>query len=60
MDRKTGLPAMAMPLAMGRRLKKYFPIMVRAGFRLKARPKPGDRTEQGVNRGPPTVTLAPA
>lgn len=38
--KKTGLPAMAKPLAMGRFLKKYFPIMVKAGWRLKARPRP--------------------
>jgi hypothetical protein len=39
-ERKTGLPAMAMPLAMGLFLKKYFPIIVSAGLRLKANPKP--------------------
>lgn len=39
-ERKTGLPAMASPLAIGRFLKKYFPIIVRAGLRLKASPKP--------------------
>ena len=42
--RNTGLPAMAMPLAMGRFLKKYLPIIVSAGWRLKARPRPEGRT----------------
>lgn len=45
-ERKTGLPAMASPLAIGRFLKKYFPIIVRAGLRLKASPKPAKRQEE--------------
>lgn len=44
-ERKTGLPAMASPLAIGRFMKKYFPIIVRAGLRLKASPKPAKREE---------------
>lgn len=45
-ERKTGLPAMASPLAIGRFLKKYFPIIVRAGLRLKASPKPAKKKKK--------------
>ncbi|KAK5895596.1 hypothetical protein CgunFtcFv8_009276 [Champsocephalus gunnari] len=45
--RNTGLPVIASPLAMGRFFKKYFPIIVRAGCRLKASPSPVRREDRG-------------
>lgn len=37
----TGLPAIARPFAMGLLFRKYFPIIITDGWRLRARPSPG-------------------
>jgi aryl-alcohol dehydrogenase-like predicted oxidoreductase len=45
-QRKTGLPAMASPLANGLLTWKYFPMMVTDGWRLKERPNPAGKQER--------------
>lgn len=57
--RKTGLPAMASPLAKGRLAKKYLLMMVRDAFRFKESPQPVCRQKKENSHIPEILCKKP-